>query len=236
MASELWRHRQNCRHRSQEATPKWPRVQQEAKLLLPTTVLSTKDVKKSLHDNVLSSMKNDEIAAAIFEKVGTKDINYVSQRMRQLARLLQTLRRKNEAANFEDFIDTARFDELAAAVRDLCGFKEESRLDIDVPSLALKLGHSVKQCAQVLKSSALRKKDEAAIRECQNFIDLFEAEWAIKISSRSLASLGSKKQNKVEILPPAGDLMMLKNHLEKKMADLSKILNEGEETQNAAGH
>ena len=30
--------------------------------------------------------------------------------------------------------------------------------------------------------------------------------------------------------------MLLKNHLEKKMADLSKILNVGEETQTAAGH
>ena len=30
--------------------------------------------------------------------------------------------------------------------------------------------------------------------------------------------------------------MLLKNHLEKKMADLSEILNEGEETQTAAGH
>ena len=95
MASELWRRRQNCPHRSQETPPKWSRVQLEAKLLLPTTVLSTKDVKKSLHDNVLSSMKNDEISAiarkdplivnfgaTIFEKVGTKNINYVSQRMR----------------------------------------------------------------------------------------------------------------------------------------------------------
>ena len=30
--------------------------------------------------------------------------------------------------------------------------------------------------------------------------------------------------------------MLLKNHLKKKMADLSEILNEGEETQTAAGH
>ena len=156
--------------------------------------------------------------------------------MCQLARLLQTLRKENEATNFDDFIDTARFDELVAAVKDLCGFKEESRLDIDVPSLALKLGHSIKQCAQVLKSSsALRKKDEAEIRKCQSIIDLFEAEWTTKISSRSFASLGSKKQNKVEILLLAGDLMLLKNH-EKKMADLSKILNKGKETQTAAGH
>ena len=47
---------------------------------------------------------------------------------------------------------------------------------------------------------------------------------------------GSKKQNKAEILLLAADLMLLKNHLKKKMADLSKILNEGEETQTAAGH
>ena len=30
--------------------------------------------------------------------------------------------------------------------------------------------------------------------------------------------------------------MLLKNHLEKKMADLSTILNEGEEMQTVAGH
>ena len=87
--------------------------------------------------------------------------------MCQLARFLQTLRKENEAANFDDFIDTARFDELVAAVKDLCGFKEESRLEIDVPSLAIKLGHSIKQCAQVLKSSALRKKSEAAIENAR---------------------------------------------------------------------
>ena len=133
-------------------------------------------------------MKNDEISAiarkdalivnfcnAIFEKVGTKNINYVSQRMCQLARLLQTLRKENEATTFDDFIDTAQFDELVAAVNDLCGFKEESRLDIDVPSVTLKLGHSIKQCVQVLKSSALRKKDEAAITECQNLMGVKEA-------------------------------------------------------------
>ena len=105
MASELWRHRQNCPHQSQETPPKWSTVQQEAKLLLPTTVLlPTKDVKKSFHYIVLSPLKNNEISAitrkdalivnfgaAIFEKVGTKNINYVSQRMCQLARLLQTL-------------------------------------------------------------------------------------------------------------------------------------------------
>ena len=58
MASELWRHLQNCPHWSR-APPKRSRLQQEAKLLLPTTVLSTKCVKKSFHDNVLLTMRTD---------------------------------------------------------------------------------------------------------------------------------------------------------------------------------
>ena len=48
--------------------------------------------------------------------------------------------------------------------------------------------------------------------------------------------MGVKEAKQAEILLLARDLMLLKNHLEKKMADLSKILNEEEETQTAAGH
>lgn len=161
-----------------------------------------------------------------FEKVGQKNANYVSQRMRQLARLLKTLRGKsqNEGSRLQDYIDTSKFDELVLAVKDLCGFDAESCLDIGIPSLALKLGHSLKRCAQVLRSWALRSKDEALIKQSKRFLDLFEAEWANKISSRSLASLGSKKQNKLEYLPLAEDLTVLKQNLERKMADLSKSL------------
>ena len=52
-------------------------------------------------------------------------------------------------------------------------------------------------CASAKKNQLCENnKDETAIRECQHFIDLFEAEWTIKISFRSLTSLGSKKQTK----------------------------------------
>ena len=46
---------------------------------------------------------------------------------------------------------------VAVTVKELCGFNKETRFDVNVPSLALQLGHSIKQCAQVLKISALRK-------------------------------------------------------------------------------
>ena len=46
---------------------------------------------------------------------------------------------------------------VAVTVKELCGFNKETQFDVNVPSLALQLGHSIKQCAQVLKISALRK-------------------------------------------------------------------------------
>ena len=124
----------------------------------------------------------------------------------------------------QDFIDTSKFDELIDAVKDLYGFNTESRLDIGILSLALKLGHSLKWCAQVPRSSTLRSKDEASIKQAKRLLGLFEAEWINQIRSRSLASLGSKKQNIVEYLLLAEDLTVLRQHLDRKIADLSESL------------
>ena len=194
---------------------------------------------KELFSNVLDVMKNDSISsvarhdeiilkfgAAILEKVGKKNSNYVSHRMRQLARLLTILhaRSQEREVGLESFIDTAKFDNLVEAVKELCRINEESRLDIRIPSLALKVGHRIKHCAQVVKYSAQRNKDENVIKRAKRFIDLFESKWTSKISSRSLTSLGSKKQNKVEYLPLAEDLTRLKNHLDSKMESLSSAL------------
>ena len=99
---ELWCHKKRCQHKTSELK-KRKKVQLQAKLLLQTTSVSTADVKE-LYSSVISVMKNDSISfvarhdkvilqfgVAILEKVGRKNINYVSQRMRQLARLLKTV-------------------------------------------------------------------------------------------------------------------------------------------------
>lgn len=83
-------------------------MQLEAKLLLPTGLISTADVDKELYSRVISAMKIDSISflarhdkvilqfgAPILKKVGRKDANYVPQRMRQLARLLLKLRARS---------------------------------------------------------------------------------------------------------------------------------------------
>lgn len=227
----LWRHGQRRPHKCKDGAKKYERIQQDVKLLLPFF-----DVDQTLHCEVLSKMKNDEISeivrkndlivkfgAANYEKVGRKNANYVSQRMRQLARLMQILRSKsNSEACLQDYMDTSKFDELVLGVKDLCQFQKEA--EIGIPSLALKLGHSLKRCVKVLKSTSLRAKDEALIKETKRFLDLFEAEWTNEISSRSLATLGNRKQNKPEYLPLAEDLTVLRKHLDSKIGHLLRCL------------
>ena len=99
---ELWHHNKRCQHKTTEPK-KWKKLQLEARLLLPTASTSTVEVDKELFLNVLAVMKNDSISslarheiilkfgAAILEKVGKKNSNYVSQRMCQIARLLTIL-------------------------------------------------------------------------------------------------------------------------------------------------
>lgn len=46
---ELWRHGKKCPHQSQDGSQKFAKVQQDAKLLLPTSSLSTNDVDQALY-------------------------------------------------------------------------------------------------------------------------------------------------------------------------------------------
>ena len=90
---ELWRH---CLIYLQKTATNekqnWKKVQAEAKLPLPTCSVSTPDVDAHLCKNVISSPRNDTnssvarrdqlittFGAAILEKVGIKNANYVSQ-------------------------------------------------------------------------------------------------------------------------------------------------------------
>ena len=49
--------------------------------------------------------------------------------MRQLVRLLQPLRKTARLQNYESTKTLPLFDELVAAVKGLCGFNKESRLE-----------------------------------------------------------------------------------------------------------
>ena len=70
---------------------KFSKVQQDAKLLLPTSSLSTNDVDQALYRAVLTNMKNDEISHNarkdnLIVKFGEINFEKVGQKMRTMSR------------------------------------------------------------------------------------------------------------------------------------------------------
>ncbi|KAK3724615.1 hypothetical protein QZH41_011044 [Actinostola sp. cb2023] len=155
--------------------------------------------------------------------------------MRQLSRLLQELQKQHASASLIDVIDTRYFDDIVIAVKSLCKFDETEHLKVDTPSLALKLGHSLKKCAQLVKTIALKRNDDIMLKKAKRFLELFENEWTTQISSRSLASMGAKKHNTIDYLPLTEDLEKLRQHLTSKIASLSACIQKSDGPQTHHG-
>ena len=138
-------------------------------LLIPYTCPKASNV---LREKVLAPMKNDEISfkvqkdelilmfgSALMEKGGSKQCHYISQRMRQLSRLLIKLNERQEGS-LESFLKPASFDIVLSAVKELCEFSygTDGSNSVKIPSLALKLGHSLNKCLLILKAKLLERE------------------------------------------------------------------------------
>lgn len=82
--------------------------------------------------------------------------------MRQLGRLLVAIETINGSKQtLKESILPQNYDILIASVKHLClsERKEIHRQDYGIPSLALKLGHSLRKCALVARGIALKMGD-----------------------------------------------------------------------------
>ena len=241
--TELWRHARTCHFNEKTAKIKEEGLDSETKsrniisestmLLLPYTCPKA---TSELQESVLSQMKNDNISftckhddliimfgSSIIEKVGKKNANYVSQRMRQLARLLATLNDEEVEGNLQNFLCPEKFDLVLQGVKKLCLFSKEigdDKQKVSIPSLALKLGHSLNKCAQILRGKGLREKDAQLLTNSKAFLELMEYEWSDRISSSSLSTMVKNKKNKVEMLPLTSDLELVRKYVVERMGIL----------------
>ena len=53
----------------------------------------------------------------------------------------------------------------------------------EIPSLALKLGHSLQKCALYMKPESLQTENAVLKEKAQNFYDLMDVEWGSNVSS-----------------------------------------------------
>ncbi|XP_068746319.1 uncharacterized protein [Montipora capricornis] len=239
---ELWKHVKSCKFKPDEnEVPKYQKVQEKAKLLLFPAICSD---SSNVLSNLFAAMKSDEVTLVarndwlikelgvlLIEKHGDKQNHFVSQKMRELARLLLQLRTTSASldAQLSDFIKPGEFDVVVSGVKALSKFHSEDGVQhVAIPSLSLKIGHSLKKCVNILRGHALRRKDKELQEDVDNFEKLIESEWNHRVSHHSLGALGSKKFNNVELLPLAEDLEKLRTSVLSIISSTAQVLQEGQ--------
>lgn len=121
---------------------------------------------------------------------------------------------------FFDYLCPEHFDDVLDAVKKLCNSEDGQTMrgceKYELPSLALKLGHSLKKLAQIKVGQALRKRDDIRLKEATNYLKLHENEWGERISSQANNTLAERKFNQENVLPLTDDIVRVRDYILKE--------------------
>lgn len=111
------------------------------------------------------------------------------------------------------------------AVRSVAGYDLDSN-SFKIPSLALKLGHSLAKVAGIVQCNAIIANRNAVAESVKQFATLHEKRWAENISSAALGTLQQAKWNKPHVLPFTQDVSLLHKFLATERAKCMNGLEE----------
>ena len=240
--SQLWKH---CKKRcvwKKTAQNTERRSISRGQLLLPVPdhiKTQTWEVLRHLRDDeVKRAIVNDSLIIQFAHKLTAKHFSdpdkheHVRCKLRELGRLVVQLKQEHKVHSLADALDPTCFKNLVSSVHKVCGFSYDTT-KYSIPSLALKLGHSLKKCSMILISEALQTGSKDKEDRGNAFVRLCDIEWSDQISAKALKTLHDHKLNKVTILPLAADISKMTHYLscesEKAMNDL-QVLSESNHT------
>ncbi len=240
---ELWRHMRRCP--SKTATDTEATGQSKVLALVDVAEATSSKAISPGFWKVLGNMKQDDIASVVrndflilqlgqsfYNKHGndpTKN-EYIRQKVREMGRLLLSLRKNHSIFSFEDAAKPNHFYKVIEAVRDVAGFHEDTH-SYHTPSLALKLGHSLKKIGDIMICRGIAAEDDKMISAAERFQALCTKEWTELVSHTALATLNKAKFNKPSTIPFTQDVQRFHQYLEQKSADAVKNLTENESPQ-----
>ncbi|XP_029974322.1 uncharacterized protein LOC115407893 isoform X2 [Salarias fasciatus] len=237
--NSLWRHSRSCpakRVSQSQATGKvtcLPLADIAQTTCTQAVIPGVWKLLKSLkEDEIASVVQNDflllQLSQSLFNKHGSDPTKseYMRQRIREMGRLLLTLRKKS-VFSFEEATKPKNFQKVIAAVKTVAGYDEKKKC-YRTQSLALNLGYSLKKIGDILLCRAIAAEDEGMIKLAEQFTQLCTKEWARLVPNKALASLTKSKLDKPSTLPFTEDVQRLHQYLEKKSADAVKSLKENE--------
>lgn len=240
----LWRHKKKCESKKNgdaEIRPKMS-IQGESNVIINSIILS--EVQQDFRVNIIDSFSNDDVSfvckfdslivkfgSVMYEKYGNTQKEMIRQSMRQLGRLLIEIRNQNNEEStrcLKYFILPKYFDVIVNAVKKLARMEQNQneRSEFGVPSLALKIGYSLKKCGGVLRGEALRNSDDGYDKSLRNLLYLLELEWSNRISSNALATMQTRKINHTTLLPLTSDLKKLNSFIDKEIITNKNIVME----------
>lgn len=177
-------------------------------------------------DDVSTAIRNDhylmQYAQSLFNKHGSDRAKheYIRQKLRELGRLLVTLRNTTKIHNLEEAIKPGNFMILTSAVKRVSGFDLQNDT-YKAPSLALKIGHSLRKISDLIMCRALMEEDQQGINSIKMYHKLYETKWSEFVSHSALSNLSEAKYNKSSRIPLARDVQKLHLHLGQQ-AELAK--------------
>ena len=179
------------------------------------------------HDKISRIAKSDMIIIAFGEKLCSKhghdneNHNYIRQKMRELARLLQEVRKqlKNQEMSIIQCIDPQLFRTIVESSKSIAGFDESSNR-YGTPSLALKIGHSLQKCIKIVIGRGIETENKEMQNKAEELLKLTEMNWTEEVSANALKTLHEEKRNKSQtLIPLTEDVKLLGDYL-RSQADI----------------
>lgn len=241
---KLYRHTKICQFKNDKAESN---VNKRNSLMQSAMLLENENHHKQLQEEVFSKMKYDDVLLVaknddLICSFGTRLLQnhrdghlkgYISQRLRQIAKFLIILRTLNlEINDLHDFLKPKFYKTVVEAAKQLSGYNEKENT-FRHPSTALKIGHSINQCCDILETQyIINGKPEADLQEIKNFSKVFQREWKFSISSNACQDIGKKKYNKKMVLPDAKDITSLHSYLNNQLESVVSKIEQGEIDEN----
>lgn len=186
LKKNLWRHTKSnkCPEIKNKAVipAKEVRVQSAAltaHILYGTNLnFNTEILGRLMDDDVGNLCREDEIIQIfgymLYQKLQEDKAEYIRCKMREIARLVLIMNEKR----LQDCISTSKFDYLVKCIQELCLEKQDNnnKKELGIPSLALKLGHSLRKVALIIRGSAIKTNNFTKDKEMQDFLTLMSRE------------------------------------------------------------
>ena len=240
--TDLWRHKCQLKPKGSHAM----RISTASKLLLPNQAGDSEHmhvVLSAMRSDLISRIvKSDSTICLFGEKLCDKHAhdpdqhNYIRQKLRELGRLVEDLRIKDDSPDkfLKDFIKPSYYRKVVMACKSVSGFDSIFN-KYGTPSLALKLGHSLRKCAKLLLGQAIEHRNKEQQVMADEFMKLLEMNWGDDISSNAIRTLNEAKKNTEKIVPLAQDVVALMKYLKSTSAEeYSRLLTLEDEELNAS--